>query len=285
MTVSPGLVIVRITRLAGSALNARVTVWPCLVRHRTTVTVLPRALVPCRPPRRSPGARLASLRTTWFPLPQPGYLRRREQPPRTRPSRSAAAAGLVNSRWYLRSNDLMCEGGLGCFGKGIAATLRTAPTVAARSDEGAPGAASFFFSLAAWSPRSLADVAAQRLEASALRAALPSCLSLARLVVGEPGRDRASTSRTSRRDRSRSSSTAVSASSCFRIRRPVQGRTRSHRHVEDLRRVVVAEIADVDEHQHVTEVVRTADSAWTTESCESRSTPPSSSAPSCSRRL
>ena len=64
VTVSPGLVIVRITRLAGSTLNARVTVWPCLVRHRTTVTVLPRALVltsTTSPVTRRP---LASLRTT-----------------------------------------------------------------------------------------------------------------------------------------------------------------------------------------------------------------------------
>ena len=50
------------------------------------------------------------------------------------------------------------------------------------------------------------------------------------------------------------------------------GHDRAHRDVEDLGGVGVAEVADVDEHDDVAEVVGTSASAFTIESCESRST-------------
>ena len=68
--------------------------------------------------------------------------------------------------------------------------------------------------------------------------------------------------RSARRDRlallHESSSVTESASSRFRIRRP-RCRPRHHRadrDVEDLRGVLVAEVADVDEHDRIAEVVR-----------------------------
>ena len=47
---------------------------------------------------------------------------------------------------------------------------------------------------------------------------------------------------------------------------------RADRDVEDLGRVRVAEVAEIDKHEHVAEVVRHLESAVTMSSCDKRST-------------